>query len=157
MSIPEDRKKSLYESIPVMDKTKAMKYILKGIIVVMLFGCIMLTSVSLANGSDEWAAVASQENKEAYWNGDYGYSEYIEKEQDIQRTEYWLDYQAFIVVNIARIGVYLGFLSVFIGLMGFATNDQIDQRTRWLSLIFAGVIIMAILFTLVINVSITIN
>jgi len=147
----ESRKKSIIDNIPNMDKVKATKYIVRGITIALLFGIIMLTSASIAANADNWKNIADQENKMDYWDGDYGYNEYVEKSQDITQVTNWMVYQQVIIANIARVGVYIGFLFVFIGLMGFATNDRIDENTRKICLILAGVIIMGMLFTLMFN------
>ena len=152
-----ERKASIYDSIPNMDKNKAMKYVVKGLVIAILFGAIMMTSLSIAANADEWKTLADKENEEAYWDGDYGYNEYVERREDNERTQYWMDYQQVIVVNIARIGIYLGFLSIFVGLMGLVTNETLDEKTRWICLILASTIIVAMLFSLVINTTVFIQ
>jgi len=153
----ESRKKSIYDEIPTMDKEKAMKYIIRGILIVIIFGIIIGISISIMAFSDTWMDMASLENKMNYWNGDYGYSEYILKENEIDRIGYWMIYQTVIFVNIGRIGIYVGFFFVFIGLMGFVSNETMDQRTRWICLILAGTIIISLVVTLMLNFSTTIE
>ena len=149
--VGESRKKSLYEVIPSMDKEKAMKYVLRGILVVIIFGIIMMISALISAYSTTWMEMAISENKMNYWNGDYGYNEYIVRQNDIRRISYWMDFQGLIFITIGRIGVFIGFFFVFVGLMGFVTNDSMDQRTRWICLILAGTIIIALLLSLILS------
>ncbi len=151
------KKRSIYDEIPEMDKKRALKYIVRGIILVVIFGMVMLASSAVSGYSDTWGEIQREENSRNYWDGDYGYDEYTERDHDISQTERWMTYQSMFFLIVGRLGIYLGFLSVFIGLLGFVTNEKLDQRTRWTCLILAGVIIVAMLLTFLIGFSATIN
>ncbi|MFO8017157.1 MAG: hypothetical protein R6U96_00855 [Promethearchaeia archaeon] len=142
------KKGSFFDDLAFIDKRKATKFIVYGIIAALLFGVIMAVSTSLANNASTWKNIQDQENKMNYWDGEYGYGEYVERREEIEQMTYWMEFQEAILVNLARIGVYLGFLFVFLGFTGFAVNDKIDNRTRWIALIIAGVIIIAILLNI---------
>ncbi|MFX1268013.1 MAG: hypothetical protein ACFFAK_08635, partial [Promethearchaeota archaeon] len=65
------KKTRLFESIPLLDKGKAMKFIIYGLIAAILFGLIMMISRSIAQNAGTWEAIANQENEMNYWNGVY--------------------------------------------------------------------------------------
>lgn len=140
-------KASLFDKLPLLDKNRAAKFIIYGLLIAILFGMIMMISRSIANSALEWAAVANQENLISYWEGIYGYADFIEREQEIVRIQNWLVFQDVIFMNIARVGVNIGLIFCLIGFLSFAVNDKIDEHTRKVSLIIAGLILFMMMFT----------
>jgi len=140
-------KASLFDKLPLLDKNRAAKFIIYGLLIAILFGMIMMISRSIANSALEWAAVANQENLISYWEGIYGYADFIEREQEIVRIQNWLVFQDVIFMNIARVGVNIGLIFCLVGFLSFAVNDKIDEHTRKVSLIIAGLILFMMMFT----------
>jgi hypothetical protein len=133
--------------LPLLDKNKAIKYIVYGLVVALLFGLMMMISRSIAQNAGTWYNLAYQENQINYWNGVYGYNDYIQRNEEIERTMYWMQWQDVIFMNIARVGVNIALFFILIGFLSFAVNDQIDERTRRISLIISGLILFVIMFT----------
>jgi len=140
-------KASLFDKLPLLDKNRAAKFIIYGIIIAMLFGLMLMISRSVAVNASQWEALANQENEFNYWNGLYGYNDFIEKQEEIDRITFWMAYQDVIFMNIARVGVNVGLIFVLIGFLSFAVNDKIDENTRKISLIIAGLVLFIIMFT----------
>ena len=113
-------KASLFDKLPLLDKNRAAKFIIYGIIIAILFGLMMMISRSVAVNAYQWEALADQENELSYWNGLYGYNDFIEKQEEIDRITFWMAYQDVIFMNIARVGVNVGLVFVLIGFLSFA-------------------------------------
>lgn len=146
--MPEKSKRSLLvDSIPLMDKRKAMKFIVYGLIAAILFGLIMMISRSIADNASSWAAIADQENYINYWSGLYGYNDYIQNQENIDRIQYWMGFQDVIFMNIARVGINIALVFILIGFLSFAVTENIDERTRRIYLIISGMILLLIMFT----------
>lgn len=137
----------LVDSIPLLDKRKAMKFIVYGLIAAILFGLIMMISRSIAQNAGTWENLANQENEMNYWNGLYGYNDYIQNQENIDRIRYWMEYQDAIFMNIARVGINIALVFILIGFLSFAVTENIDERTRRIYLIIAGMILLLIMFT----------
>ncbi|MHA2391746.1 MAG: hypothetical protein ACXAEX_07235 [Promethearchaeota archaeon] len=140
-------RESILDKIPLMDKNKATKFIVYGLIVAILFGLMMMISRSIAQNANTWEDLADQENSISYWNGDYGYNDYIKRQEEIDRTRYWMEWQTVIFMNVARVGVNIALLFITVGFLSFALNDKIDERTRRVSMIIAGLILFVLMFT----------
>jgi hypothetical protein len=144
----EKRKGSrLIDSIPIMDKRKAMKFIVYGLIAGILFGLIMMISYSIALNATTWQNIALQENSMNYWNGLYGYNDYVKRQQDIYRITYWMQFQDVIFMNIARVGINIALVFILIGFLSFAVAENVDERTRRIYLTIAGLILLLVMFT----------
>ncbi len=155
----EKRKGSrLVDSIPLMDKRKAMKFIIYGLIAAILFGLIMMISRSIADNAGSWQSIANQDNDMNYWNGLYGYNDYIRNQEEIDRIGYWMAFQDVIFMNIARVGINIALVFILIGFLSYAVAENIDERTRRIYLIISGMILLLIMFTtLFASISVTIN
>ena len=140
-------KASLFDKLPLLDKNRAAKFIIYGLIIAVLFGLMMMISRSIASNSGQWQDLADQENEFNYWYGLYGYNDYIERQQEIDRIGFWMSYQDVVFMNIARVGINIGLVFVLIGFLSFAVNDKIDENTRKISLIIAGLILFMMMFT----------
>lgn len=144
----EERKKSrLFENIPLLDKRKAMKFIIYGLIAAILFGLIMMISRSIAQNAAAWEAIANQENELNYWNGVYGYNDYLRRQEEIDRIRYWMEFQDVIFMNIARVGVNIALVFMLIGFLSLGVAENIDERTRRIFLIISGLILFVVMFT----------
>jgi len=137
----------LIDSIPIMDKRKAMKFIVYGLIAGILFGLIMMISYSIALNATTWQNIALQENNMNYWNGLYGYNDYVKRQQDIYRITYWMQFQDVIFMNIARVGINIALVFILIGFLSFAVAENVDERTRRIYLTIAGLILLLVMFT----------
>ena len=135
------------ENLPSLDKKKATKFIIYGLFVALLFGIMMGISRSIAQNASSWETLANQENDINYWNGDYGFNDYIKRQEEIDRTRYWMEWQDVIFMNIARVGVNISLFFILVGFLGFAVNDKIEEKTRRIFLIIAGLILFVIMFT----------
>lgn len=149
-------KASLFDKLPLLDKNRAAKFIIYGIIIAILFGLMMMISRSVAVNAGQWEALANQENEFNYWNGLYGYNDFIEKQEEIDRITLWMAYQDVIFMNIARVGINGGLVFVLIGFLSFAVNDKIDEHTRKIALIIAGLVLFIMMFTTLFS-SISVN
>ena len=139
--------RSFFDKLPLLDKNKATKYIIYGLLAALLFGLMMMISRSIAQNAGTWYNLAYQENQINYWNGVYGYNDYIQKNEEIEETMYWMQWQDVIFMNIARVGVNISLFFILIGFLSFAVNDKIDERTRRICLIISGLILFVIMFT----------
>lgn len=143
----EDRKIKLYDLLPIMDKEKATKFLIYGLLVAIIFGTILMISKSISDNAYTWFLIESQQNEMNYMQGLYGYNDYIEKIERATLLYYWMDYQVVIVGNIARIGVNIGLFFIVIAFFSFALNDKFDEKSRRIYLILAGAILFIIMVT----------
>lgn len=139
--------RSFFDRLPLLDKNKATKYIIYGLLAAILFGLVMMISRSIAQNAGTWYNLAFQENQMNYWNGVYGFNDYIQRLEEIEKTMYWMQWQDVIFMNIARVGVNVSLFFILIGFLSFAVNDKIDEKTRRISLVIAGLILFVIMFT----------
>lgn len=139
--------KSFFDRLPLLDKNRATKYIIYGLIVAILFGLMMMISRSIAQNAGSWYNLQYKENELNYWNGVYGYNDYLERIEEIEKIMYWMQWQDVIFVNIARVGVNISMCFILIGFLSFAVNDRIDEKTRRICLIISGLILFVIMFT----------
>jgi len=139
--------KSFFDRLPLLDKNRATKFIIYGLLVAILFGLMMMISRSIAQNAGTWQLMANQENLMNYWDGVYGYNDYIRRQQEIIETTYWMQWQDVIFMNIASVGVNVALFFILIGFLSFAVNEKIDEKTRRISLILAGLILFVIMFT----------
>ena len=143
----EDRKIKLYDLLPIMDKEKATKFLIYGLLVAIIFGTILMISKSISDNAYTWFLIESQQNEMNYMQGLYGYNDYIEKIERATLLYYWMDFQVVIVGNIARIGVNIGLFFIVVAFFSFALNDQFDEKSRRIYLILAGAILFVIMVT----------
>ncbi|MHA2038201.1 MAG: hypothetical protein ACW98X_17325 [Promethearchaeota archaeon] len=139
--------KSFFDRLPLMDKNKATKYIIYGLVAAVLFGLIMMISRSIAQNAYTWHELEDQRNYMAYWNGDYGFNDYIKRQEEIDEIRYWMEWQDVIFMNIARVGVNISLIFILIGFLSFAVNDRMDEKTRRISLVIAGLVLFVLMFT----------
>ncbi len=139
--------RGFFDRLPLMDKNKATKFIVYGLVAAVLFGLIMMISRSVAQNAATWENLENQRNEINYWNGEYGFNDFIKRQEEIDETRYWMEWQDVIFMNIARVGVNISLIFIVIGFLSFAVNDKLDERTRRISLIIAGLILFVIMFT----------
>jgi hypothetical protein len=140
-------RESFFDRLPLLDKNKATKYIIYGLLAAILFGLMMMISRSIAQNAGSWENMANQENEMNYWNGVYGYNDYIQRQEEIDQIRYWMEWQDVIFVNIARVGVNIALFFILIGFLSFAVNDKIDEKIRRICLIIAGLVLFVVMFT----------
>jgi len=143
----EERKVSLFDVLPVMNKEKAMKFLMYGLLVAIIFGTILMFSKTIADNASIWLSLENQQNEMNYMQGLYGYNDYIVKAERALLIRYWMEYQVVIVGNIARIGVNVGLFFIVIAFLSFALNDKFDEKSRRIYLILAGAILFVIMLT----------
>ncbi|MHA2288814.1 MAG: hypothetical protein ACXABG_08505 [Promethearchaeota archaeon] len=143
----EERKKSLYEMLPMMDKERATKFLIYGLLVALAFGTLLMISKSIADNAYTWFLLESQQNEMNYMQGLYGYNDYIVNQEMANLLYYWMEYQVVIFGNIARIGVNIGMFFIAIAFLSFALNDKFDEKARRIYLVLAGLILFVIMFT----------
>ena len=139
--------KGFFDRLPLMDKHRATKYIVYGLVAAVLFGLIMMISRSIAQNASTWESLENQRNEINYWNGDYGFNDYIKRQEEIDEIRYWMEWQDVIFMNIARIGVNISLIFILIGFLSFGVNEKLDERTRRISLIIAGLVLFVLMFT----------
>ena len=130
-----------------MEENIAKKCLIIGIIVAVAAGTIMMISTSMAINADNWKTYADEENQMNYWLGNYGYQEYQLKEQDIILTNLWMKQQGLVIGNAARVIVNIGLILLFIGFIGYATNDRIDEKTKRTYLTIAAIVLFVMMLT----------
>ena len=130
-----------------MEENIAKKCLIIGVIVAVAAGTIMMISTSMAINADNWKTYADEENQMNYWLGNYGYQEYQLKEQEIILTNLWMKQQGLVVGNAARVVVNLGLILLFIGFIGYATNDRIDEKTKRTYLTIAAIVLFVMMLT----------
>ncbi len=130
-----------------MEENRAKKCLIFGIIVAVAAGTIMMISTSMAINADNWKTYADEENQMNYWLGNYGYQEYQLKEQDIILTNLWMKQQGLVIGNAARVVVNIGLILLFIGFIGYATNDRIDEKTKRIHLTIAAIVLFVMMLT----------
>ena len=138
---------SFFDRLPLMDKNKATKFIVYGLVAAVLFGLIMMISRSVAQNAATWEDLEDQRNEVSYWNGEYGFNDYIKRREEIDETRFWMEWQDVIFMNIARVGVNISLIFIVIGFLSFAVNDKIDEKTRRISLVIAGLVLFVVMFT----------
>ena len=143
----EERKVSLFDVLPVMNKEKSMKFLMYGLLVAIIFGTILMFSKTIADNASIWLSLENQQNEMNYMQGLYGYNDYIVKAERALLIRYWMEYQVVIVGNIARIGVNVGLFFIVIAFLSFALNDKFDEKSRRIYLILAGAILFVIMLT----------
>lgn len=139
--------RGFFDKLPLMDKNKATKFIVYGLVVAVLFGLIMMISRSVSQNAAKWENLENQRNEINYWNGEYGFNDFIKRQEEIDEIRYWMEWQDVIFMNIARVGVNISLIFMVIGFLSFAVNDKLDEGTRKISLIIAGLILFVIMFT----------
>ncbi|MFX0100711.1 MAG: hypothetical protein ACFFCS_14140 [Candidatus Hodarchaeota archaeon] len=142
--IPKDFIEDLFQ----MDKKKATKLIVYGIFIAIIFGALLITSVSIADNSSNWYNLMNGFNLMNYHSGQIGLNEYLEVQAEYNLIANFMAFQDSIFGNVARIGVNIGVLCVAIGFLGYALNKELDDRTRLVSLILGGVIMFVMLMAM---------
>ena len=143
----EERKVSLFDVLPVMNKEKATKFIMYGLLIAIIFGTMLMISKSIADNAYTWLLLENQQNEMNYMQGLYGYNDYIVKIERANLIRYWMEYQIIIIGNIAKIGVNVGLFFIVVGFLSFALNEKFDERSRRIFLILAGAILFVIMLT----------
>ena len=143
----EERKVSLFDVLPVMNKEKATKFVMYGLLIAIIFGTMLMISKSIADNAYTWLLLENQQNEMNYMQGLYGYNDYIVKIERANLIRYWMEYQVIIIGNIAKIGVNVGLFFIVVGFLSFALNDKFDERSRRIYLILAGAILFVIMVT----------
>jgi len=143
----ETKAVDIWDRLIDMDRRKATKFIIGGMVVAMIFGTMALISASLANNASDWENYQLHENDLGYWRGDYGYQEFLERDREIYAQADWMRFQEAIFENIARVGVNVGLLFVMAGFIGYSTDEDMDPKKRQLSFALAAVIITVVMFT----------
>nr|MDO8109997.1 hypothetical protein [Candidatus Sigynarchaeota archaeon] len=140
-------KRNILDELPQMDPKKATKLLLKGLIVAIVFGMILLTSRSIASYSSTYKNIADLQNNLNVANGLYGYADYLVQQQQIQLTVYIMSYQVAIVGNLARVGINIGLVLMVLGFLALAFNTTMDDKSRKIMLVFACLLLFVIIFT----------
>ena len=143
----EERKVGIFDMLPVMDKEKATKFLIYGLLIAIIFGTILMISKSIADNAGTWLQLENQQNLMNYMQGLYGYNDWIVKDVRADLISYWMEYQVIILGNIARIGVNVGMFFIAIAFLSFALNDKFDEKTRRIYLVLAGAILFVIMVT----------
>jgi len=130
-----------------LDKSKAMKFIIYGLIVAIIFGTVMMISRSIDQNANSWYTLATETNLQNYNAGKYSYTEYIKRSEDIYKTYLWMDFQDVIFINIARVGVNISLLFIVVGFLSLGVNPGLDENTRKICILLGGIILIVLMFT----------
>ncbi len=129
------------------DKDKAAKYIIAGIVIAVIFGTIMGISKLLANNATVWANYLAADLADQIARGVVTAQEAALRTIEIDLQESWMLGQQIILGSIATIGVNIGLILLFVGFIGIAINDSIDDRTRKAALVIAGTVIFILMIS----------
>jgi len=132
-----------------MSKDRATRFLVIGVILAVGFGTLLLISNNMAARADEWAAYEGRLNLENLNDNVVSDIEYVARAKEIALQQLWMKQQQLYLGSIGRIGVNIGLILVFIGFIGFGTNDQLDEHTRRTCIIIAGVIIFVMMISFV--------
>ncbi|MBD3196290.1 MAG: hypothetical protein GF317_14625 [Candidatus Lokiarchaeota archaeon] len=149
---------SLLSDVLNLDKKKAVKYIIYGLIVAVLFGTVMMISRSIDNNAGTWEVLANEENIQKYNAGIYGYEEYLKRAEEIDLISDWMNFQDVIFMNIARVGVNISLVFIAIGFISLGVNPELDDKTKRIALILGGIILIVLMMTTFFtNISVTVS
>ncbi|TFF94561.1 MAG: hypothetical protein EU543_00950 [Promethearchaeota archaeon] len=141
-----------------LDKSKAMKFIIYGLIVAVIFGTIMMISRSIDYNASSWYNLVNEQNLQNYNAGVYGYTEYLKRSEEIQLIYRWMDFQDVIFINIARLGVNISLIFIAVGFLSLGVNPGLDENTRKICIILGGIILIVLMLTTFFtNISITVS
>ncbi len=143
----KNKKRDIWDKLIDMDRRKATKFIIGGMIIAIIFGTIALISDSLANNAYDWEYYKLHENDLGYWRGEYGYQEFLERDREIYAQADWLRFQEAIFENLARIGVNFGLIFVMVGFIGYSADEDMDPKKRQLSFLLAALVITVVMFS----------
>lgn len=130
-----------------LDKKRAFKFIIYGLIVAVIFGTVMMISRSINNNASSWESLANEENLQNYNKGLYGYESYVKRGEEIDKIALWMRFQDVIFINIARLGVNISLIFIAIGFLSLGINTELDEKTRRLSIILGGIILIVLMLT----------
>ena len=77
--------KSFFDRLPLLDKNKATKFVIYGLLVAILFGLMMMISRSIDQNAYSWYVLENQENEMSYWDGVYGYNDTFKEEKKLNK------------------------------------------------------------------------
>ncbi|MEJ2250689.1 MAG: hypothetical protein P8Y97_13685 [Candidatus Lokiarchaeota archaeon] len=140
-------REGLLRNLLSLDKNKAMKFIIYGLVAAIIFGTIMMVSRSIDNNAYSWQNLANEENLQNYNSGMYGYEAYLKRAQQIDIIGYWMQFQDVIFINIARIGVNISLVFITVGFISLGVNSDLDEKTRKICIILGGSILIVLMFT----------
>ncbi|MEJ2279291.1 MAG: hypothetical protein P8Y70_16350 [Candidatus Lokiarchaeota archaeon] len=140
-------REGLLRNVLSLDKNKAMKFIIYGLVAAIIFGTIMMVSRSIDNNAYSWQNLANEENLQNYNSGMYGYEAYLKRAQQIDIIGYWMQFQDVIFINIARIGVNISLVFITVGFISLGVNSDLDEKTRKICIILGGSILIVLMFT----------
>lgn len=140
-------REGLLRNVLSLDKKKAIKFIIYGLVVAVIFGTIMMVSRSIDNNAYSWQNLANEENLQNYNSGMYGYEAYLKRAQQIDIIGYWMQFQDVIFINIARIGVNISLVFITVGFISLGVNSDLDEKTRKICIILGGSILIVLMFT----------
>lgn len=156
--VPASREEetNFIDKILEMDHRTATRWLIIGMIVAICFGTIALVSRSLSANSADWEAYQDDRNEQAYWSGEIGYQEYLERQREIETMESLMDLQQVYVSIPARIGVNIGLLMVLVAFVAYSADKDMAKNMRLLSFILAGIVVTVMMFTMLFT-NITVN
>ncbi len=139
-------KTSFVDTLHEMDKAKAIRLVIYGLILVMVCLAVMSVSRAVAGQAYTWRDLMNADNQNSYWSGLYGMSEYLERMYDITKTYNWMLFQQVLFVNAGRVGLYIALVVMVVGFFGLALNATMDAKTRLVFLVLASTILVIMLF-----------
>ncbi len=89
----EERKQGFIERFVPKSADDAIKMIIKGLVLAVLFGTLLMTSRQLNLNSATWENVEKQKNQMSFWKGEISAIEFTENEEKIELTKYYLQWQ----------------------------------------------------------------
>ena len=130
-----------------MDQEKAVRYVVIGIIIAIIFGSAIMVSTHIYAQANTWMGDELSKLSYDLGQGVISQSQYDMKEISIMNTYHLMRIQELYVVNISKVLVNVGLLLVFIGFVGLGVNGSGDEKTRRMYLIIATIIIFVMMIT----------
>ena len=131
--------RSFIDNVSTMDAKKAMRLIVYGILIAIIFAAIGLISMNLdANSTSVYNLLESQRLID-YNNGLISYEEFLSRGISNSNLRYWLQTQDIWIVPIARIGGLIAVFLITVSFLSLGLNDRIEEKSRRAYLIIGGI------------------
>jgi len=139
--------RSFLDDLPTMDKGKATRMIVWGILLAIIFGCIWAISGYLNSNAGSLLNLLEHEKLMNYNNGYITYEDYLRQGTENYRVYYWLLAQDIFIQPIARVGGYIAAFLVALGFLSLGMNNSIEEKARNMYLIIGFIVTFAVVLS----------
>ena len=131
--------RTFFDDLPTMDKKKATRMIVFGILIAIIFATIAMISTELSDQANSLYTLLNHQRLTNYNEGYITYEDYVRQGQELLELQYWLQAQDIILIPIARIGGFIAVLLIALGFLSLGLNDSIDEKSRRMYMIIGGI------------------